>query len=115
MRRCRSSSRCARRSIVRDEILSEQIEYYRARAPEFDEWYRREGIYSFGDEWNERWLSEADEVAAAIERFGPEGRILELACGTGYWTSLLAPNATAIVGVDASPEVLEIARERAPA
>ena len=36
--------------------------------------------------------------------------ILEIACGTGYWTAALAPIAAAITATDASPEVLALAR-----
>lgn len=39
-------------------------------------------------------------------------RILEVACGTGYWTAELAPAATAIIATDASPEVLALARQK---
>jgi len=39
-------------------------------------------------------------------------RILEVACGTGYWTEWLAPVAKAIVATDASDEVLAIARAK---
>jgi SAM-dependent methyltransferase len=38
--------------------------------------------------------------------------ILEIACGTGYWTAWLAPVAAAIVATDASPDVLAIARAK---
>jgi hypothetical protein len=31
-----------------DAILAEQIEYYEARAPEFDEWLERKGRYDYG-------------------------------------------------------------------
>ncbi len=37
-------------------------------------------------------------------------RVLEVACGTGYWTAALAPVAAAITATDASPEVLALAR-----
>jgi len=40
-------------------------------------------------------------------------RILEIACGTGYWTEAVAPVAAAITATDASPEVLEMARRKA--
>jgi len=39
-------------------------------------------------------------------------RILELACGTGYWTAWLAPAAASITATDASPEVLAVARAK---
>jgi len=38
--------------------------------------------------------------------------ILEIACGTGYWTQLLAPHTESITALDINPEVLEIARSK---
>jgi demethylmenaquinone methyltransferase/2-methoxy-6-polyprenyl-1,4-benzoquinol methylase len=38
--------------------------------------------------------------------------VLEIACGTGYWTAAIAPSARRIVGVDINPETLEIARAK---
>ena len=38
--------------------------------------------------------------------------VLELACGTGYWTSALAPVVRSIVATDASPETLAVARQK---
>ena len=35
-----------------DGLLAEQIEYYRARAPEYDEWWVREGRWDLGPEQN---------------------------------------------------------------
>lgn len=39
--------------------------------------------------------------------------LLELACGTGYWTPLLAARAASLHAVDANEEVLAIARAKA--
>lgn len=39
-------------------------------------------------------------------------RLLEVACGTGYWTRLIAPTVAGMVGIDAAPETLRIARGR---
>lgn len=39
-------------------------------------------------------------------------RVLEIACGTGYWTRWLLREAAHVVGVDASPETLAIARAK---
>ena len=36
--------------------------------------------------------------------------VLEIACGTGYWTPLIAARAKSILGVDQAEETLEIAR-----
>ena len=41
-----------------------------------------------------------------------ERRILEIACGTGYWTTLLAPAAASVVAIDLADEPMEIARHK---
>jgi len=95
-----------------DPLLDEQIAYYRARAAEYDEWFLRQGRYDQGSELNARWAAEADEVAEALDSFGPRGRVLELAGGTGIWTQKLARAADELTVVDASPEVIAINRVR---
>ena len=40
-------------------------------------------------------------------------RVLEVACGTGYWTAAVADVVAAITATDASEEVLQIARAKA--
>ena len=37
-------------------------------------------------------------------------RVLEIACGTGYWTQFIVREANGIVGIDVNDETLEIAR-----
>lgn len=95
-----------------DDLLDEQKAYYRARAPEYDDWFLRKGRYDDGPEENRRWFAEADEVREALGAFDPRGRVLELACGTGWWTKELAARATELTAVDASAEVLELNRRR---
>ena len=95
-----------------DGLLEGQLAYYRARAGEYDEWFLRRGRHDRGPEWNRRWFLELDRVRQELVRFGPTGRVLELACGTGLWTVELARHAAGITAVDASPEVLAINRAR---
>ena len=95
-----------------DELIEQQKEYYRARAGEYDEWFLRTGRYDRGPEFRARWLAEVDQVRAALDRFRPAGRVLELACGTGWWTEQLVRHADAVTAVDASAEVLELNRRR---
>jgi demethylmenaquinone methyltransferase/2-methoxy-6-polyprenyl-1,4-benzoquinol methylase len=96
-----------------DALLQEQIDYYRARAGEYDEWFLRQGRYDHGPELNQQWFDEAAQVANALAAFAPTGQVLELACGTGLWTQHLARHAASITAVDSSPEVIEINRQRA--
>lgn len=84
---------------MEDPILNEQIEYYRARAQEYDE------SISGAVE-----LFEAGK--AMLLKLGRFGKILELACGTGFWTGTLLAMGGEVTAVDAAPEMLAIARER---
>lgn len=97
---------------VIDPILAEQAVYYRARAGEYDEWWQRQGRYDHGPEATERWNGEVATLDRALDDFSPRGDVLELACGTGWWTERLARHAAALTCVDASPEVIAINRAR---
>jgi SAM-dependent methyltransferase len=98
-----------------DPLLAEQIGYYRARAEEYEDWWFRRGRYDHGADANAQWFAEAELVRDDLERFRPTGHVLELACGTGLWTEALAASAAEVTAIDASPEVLEIARAKVPA
>lgn len=101
---------------MEDPALQEQLDYYRARAAEYDQWWLRQGRYDRGAEINASWFAESDEVRAALATFGPSGRVLELACGTGIWTEKLLPWAATLTALDGSPEMLALnaARLRDP-
>jgi 2-polyprenyl-3-methyl-5-hydroxy-6-metoxy-1,4-benzoquinol methylase len=94
------------------DILQEQVQYYRDRAPEYDQWFFRQGRYDRGAAHRQQWLAEVTQVEAALRAAQPAGGILELACGTGLWTRHLAPLAAHLTAVDASPEVIAINRQR---
>src|SRR5438552_3764648 len=99
-------------------LLAEQIEYYRARAGEYDEWWFRKGRYDRGADFNARWHAEASVVESAIDEWlthRRHGSAVELACGTGLFTRRLAPKVTHLTAIDASPEVLAINRARVAA
>ena len=84
-----------------DVLLAEQVAYYRARAAEYDATSplpADDGAHG--------------ELLAALERFAPAGRVLELACGTGQWTATLAAHAAQLTALDSSPEMLAIAGRR---
>ena len=96
--------------------IREQLDYYRARAVEYDQWWLRQGRYNRGTTLNARWFAEAAQVSAALSAFRPAGRVLELACGTGIWSEQLLLFASHLTAVDGSPEMLAInaARLRSP-
>jgi len=74
-------------------------EYYARRAGEYD-----------ATSWEALGQAERRAVEDFVSEL-PEGRILDIGCGTGYITRFLRG---AIVGVDASAEMLELARARVP-
>jgi SAM-dependent methyltransferase len=98
--------------VADDAVLTEQLDYYRARAVEYDKWWMREGRFDRGPESNTRWFAETSELERVLERFAPRGDVLELACGTGLWTRHLVRYADSVTAVDAAPEVLAINRAR---
>ena len=85
------------------QILDEQIQYYRARAPEYEQWFYRH---------EREWFAELAKVESSLQDESLDGDILELACGTGLWTRHLVPLARHITAVDASPETLELNRRQ---
>jgi len=89
-------------------VLREQLDYYRERAAEYDQWWLRQGRYDRGPEQRAQWFAEASEVRAALVAFRPGGRVLELACGTGIWTERLLPFADELTAIDGSREMLAI-------
>ncbi len=79
------------------------VEYYRKRAGEYEE------IYDWKDPDRQR---EQDLLSTAI-RDSLRGRdVLEVACGTGWWTRILSASAMSIVATDLGDEVMAIAREK---
>jgi SAM-dependent methyltransferase len=96
-------------------ILGEQRDYYRARAPEYDDWWFRRGRYDGGPEHTNGWNREVASVEAALGELLPVESALELAAGTGIWTRHLAAGAGSVTAIDAVPEVITINRERVAA
>jgi ubiquinone/menaquinone biosynthesis C-methylase UbiE len=90
-------------------VRAEERRYYELRAPEYDDWYLGRGRF----ERVERpgWEAELAGLAAALGRLRA-GRILDVACGTGFLTRHLPGEVT---GLDASEAMLAEARLRCPA
>ena len=82
-------------------MSTSMADYYQARAPEFEIVYDKPERQADLPRLRS-WL--ADEARGAT--------LLEVACGTGYWTSVAATTAKAIVATDFNPGPLEIARSK---
>jgi demethylmenaquinone methyltransferase/2-methoxy-6-polyprenyl-1,4-benzoquinol methylase len=76
--------------------------YYAARAAEYDQVYAK---------------PERQADLRKIERWLPSvlaGRsVLEIACGTGYWTRIFAPYCARVVAIDSALETIRVARSHA--
>lgn len=86
-----------------DSMIQEQIQYYRQRAPEYDETSSPSGdpFAPFGK-----------QLEVALHDFRPTGNVLEIASGTGTWTKLLLDHADAVTALDAAPEMHEASRAK---
>ena len=71
-----------------------------------------------GEVWN--WETPAGRIRWArrvkmlTSHLGPGRKVLELGCGTGYFTRELATTGADITAIDISPELLEVARRDCP-
>ncbi|MGF1666734.1 MAG: class I SAM-dependent methyltransferase [Acidimicrobiia bacterium] len=96
-----------------DHVIAGQIDYYRARAAEYDSWFNRTGRYDKGEAVNQAWFDEAAVVRADLAGVPIDvADVLELAPGTGIWTEQLVKRARHVTAVDASPEMVDINRVR---
>ncbi|MCY3778777.1 MAG: class I SAM-dependent methyltransferase [Chloroflexi bacterium] len=94
------------------DLLQHQIEYYRARAPEYDEWFYRLGRYDRGEAHTRQWEGEAWQVRDHLHSQSGFEHILEMAPGTGIWTSELISLGERVTALDASPEMIAINRAK---
>ena len=78
-------------------------DYYGRRADDYEEIYHRD------DPVRQR---EQAEVAAAMKQVLADRSVLEVACGTGFWTEIAAEVTQHVVALDMSPEMLALAQEK---
>ncbi|MCA9750732.1 MAG: methyltransferase domain-containing protein [Gemmatimonadetes bacterium] len=84
-----------------DPAQSRLAGYYRDRAPEYDRIYQKP----------ERQADLA-KLEALVQRWVTGRNVLELACGTGWWTQVMARSARSVTATDLNQSVLEIAGRR---
>jgi len=97
---------------IRHEVGSDQIAYYRVRAPWYDDVYTCSGDYDRGPEVNARWLADLAEIEQALLASSLGGNCVELGAGTGYWSARVVEHVEHLWALDAVAEVLDIARGR---
>lgn len=80
---------------------SEMLAYYASRVSYYDAVYQK---------------PERQRDIAFLKQYLPQRfaglSLLEIACGTGYWTQFIAPTSSRTLAIDIMPEALEYARRR---
>jgi SAM-dependent methyltransferase len=97
---------------VLDSVGEEQIAYYRARAPWYDDAYECVGDYDRGPELNAQWLADLAQVKQALSAAPLCGNCVELGVGTGYWSERVIDRVERLWALDSAPEVADMARAR---
>lgn len=77
------------------------VSYYKQRAHEYDK------VYKIPEEQND--LITASSI---FQKILYNRTVLEIACGTGYWTEQISKTAKSILAMDINDEVIEIAKSR---
>lgn len=90
---------------------AEMVAYHTASAPESDDWYLRRGRYAHTVVDDLAWQMELDRATLWLDGLPIGGRIVELAAGTGWWSTLLAAKGE-LSCYDAAPATLDRARDR---
>ena len=84
--------------------------YYDERASEYEEAYvKGTGTASIPDP--EVFRREASLLAGIVERFA-RGRMVDLACGTGYWLPHYAARCSSVTLIDQAPRMLDECRKK---
>lgn len=84
-------------------MSEDMVKYYRERAKEYEEIYE----WRDPDRQEEQEYMESELLNAFTGR-----RVLDIGCGTGYWTQRISKTAKSIVGIDINESVLEIGRSK---
>ena len=88
--------------MTKDREPNALADYYVRRAPEYERIYQKP----------ER-QAELRVVREMVANTFAGRSVLEVACGTGWWTEVLADIARSVVATDVNEEVLAIARTKA--
>ncbi len=78
--------------------------YYRARAPEYLDWYYRGRLHARSPDADATWSGELAQLTAWLRSL-TGARVFEVASGIGWWTRELAAR-NQMIGSDHAPEML---------
>jgi len=83
-------------------MISNQLtQYYAVNADNYDQIYAAEETFD-----------DLDDLQEMIAELLEGHKVLELACGTGYWTDLIADVAESVYATDIVPEMIALAETR---
>src|SRR5689334_6543782 len=107
-----SIARAMRRRASEWEISTFRVKVQESMAVTAEHWGRRPR------DWAE--LAEPSNeplFATVLDRLGVDAdtRLLDIGCGSGYAAAMAAARGASLTGIDITPELIEIARERVPA
>jgi ubiquinone/menaquinone biosynthesis C-methylase UbiE len=87
-----------------EKLIEEMSRYYNARAPWHD--------YYMSYVSNESMEELLHPIVGIVAPIAVGKRVLEIACGTGNWTQVLAKRSASVTAMDVSPTALEIAKAK---
>src|SRR4030095_2114702 len=92
------------------DLRDSMLRYYDERASEYEEAYvLGTGTASISDP--EVFRREASLLAGIVEHFA-RGRLVDLACGTGYWLPHYVAGCSSITLIDQAPRMLQECRKK---
>jgi 2-polyprenyl-3-methyl-5-hydroxy-6-metoxy-1,4-benzoquinol methylase len=80
-------------------VTQKMIAYYAQRAAEYERVYE-----------SPRWQDDLAWLRTRLPAFFADRRVLEVACGTGYWTRVAAERAKSLHATDVNDDTLALAR-----
>jgi ubiquinone/menaquinone biosynthesis C-methylase UbiE len=78
-------------------------DYYNQRAQEFESIYHRDDPIR---------QQEQNAISTEMQEVLRDRSVLEVACGTGFWTQIASQTARHIIAIDSSTEMLQLAKSK---
>ena len=103
--------RVAPPSVTWERLIADTRAWFAVLGAGWDDRYTRAGRYSRGPVRDLAWQMELDAVTTWLDRLPLRGEIVELAAGTGWWSTLLAGKGE-LSAYDVNEAALDVARRR---